>query len=50
MFQQDNASSHTARAVQAFLNQEHIQTLPWQAFSPSMSLTEHLMNALSRHI
>uniref|UniRef100_A0A3Q4GA65 Tc1-like transposase DDE domain-containing protein n=1 Tax=Neolamprologus brichardi TaxID=32507 RepID=A0A3Q4GA65_NEOBR len=41
MFWQDNASSHTARVVQTFLNQEHIQTLPWLAFSPSMSLIEH---------
>lgn len=34
LFQQDNASSHTARVVQAFLNQEHIQTLPWRHLVP----------------
>uniref|UniRef100_A0A3P9DL00 Uncharacterized protein n=1 Tax=Maylandia zebra TaxID=106582 RepID=A0A3P9DL00_9CICH len=40
MFQQNNACLHSARGEQAFLNQEHIHTAPWPAFSPSMPLIE----------
>uniref|UniRef100_A0A669E8Z9 Tc1-like transposase DDE domain-containing protein n=1 Tax=Oreochromis niloticus TaxID=8128 RepID=A0A669E8Z9_ORENI len=52
MLQQDNAHPNTARnarAVKAFLDQEHIQTLPWLAFSPNMCPTEHAWEMLGRH-
>ncbi|GFU97585.1 transposable element Tcb1 transposase [Trichonephila clavipes] len=35
IFQQDNASPHTARVAQDFLR--HFQTLPWPAHSPDLS-------------
>uniref|UniRef100_A0A3Q0RIV1 Tc1-like transposase DDE domain-containing protein n=1 Tax=Amphilophus citrinellus TaxID=61819 RepID=A0A3Q0RIV1_AMPCI len=46
MFQLINARPHTARAVQAFLAQEDIHTLPCLAFSPDMSPTKHAWDML----
>ncbi len=41
VFQQDNARPHTARVGTTFL-QHNVDTLPWPAFSPDMSLIEQL--------
>ncbi|GFX19415.1 DDE_3 domain-containing protein [Trichonephila clavipes] len=40
IFQQDNARSNTARAVQDFLR--HFQTLPWPSRSPDLSPVEYV--------
>jgi transposase len=50
LFQQDNARPHTARIYQAYLQHEHIQTLPWPAFSPDMSPIKHLWDELGRRV
>ncbi|GFX08038.1 transposable element Tcb2 transposase [Trichonephila clavipes] len=44
IFQQDNASPHTARVAQDFLC--HLQTLPWPARSPDLSPVEHVWDQL----
>jgi hypothetical protein len=49
-FQQDNARPHSARVTTAFLRQQGINTLPWPAFSPDLSPTEHLWDQLSRAV
>ncbi|GFV30954.1 HTH_Tnp_Tc3_2 domain-containing protein [Trichonephila clavipes] len=44
VFQQDNASPHSARVAQDFLR--HFQTLPMPGRSPDLSPVEHLWNEL----
>lgn len=41
---------HTARVARAFLDQEHIQLLPWPAFIPDMSPTKNAWNLLGGHV
>ena len=36
IYQQDNASAHTAGASMNFLNQNNINVLEWPSFSPDM--------------
>ncbi|GFV60854.1 transposable element Tc3 transposase [Trichonephila clavipes] len=47
-FQQDNASTNTARAAQDYLR--HFQTLPWVALSPDLSVVEHVWDQLKRQM
>ncbi|GFT78190.1 transposable element Tc3 transposase [Trichonephila clavipes] len=48
IFQQDNASTHTARVAQDFLR--HFQTLPWPARSPDLSPIKHVWDQLKRQM
>ncbi|GBM60918.1 Transposable element Tcb2 transposase [Araneus ventricosus] len=48
IFQLDNARRHTARVAQGFLH--HVQTLPWPARSPDLSLIEHVWDQLKRQM
>ena len=39
--QDENARQHRAAAVRKFLDAERMQQLPWHAYSPDMSPSEH---------
>ncbi len=40
VFQQDNASPHTARVATTFLQLHNVDTLLWPAFSPDMFVAD----------
>ena len=40
---QDNAQPHGARYTQAFLNQERVNVMSWNRFSPDLSPIEHFI-------
>ncbi|GFS71436.1 uncharacterized protein TNCV_5051401 [Trichonephila clavipes] len=42
IFQQDNPRPHVAKTVRNFCSTQHIQLLPWPAYSPDMSSIEHV--------
>ena len=44
------ARCHVGRVCQDFLNQNHIRVLPSSAFSPDLSLIEHLWVELGRRV
>uniref|UniRef100_A0AAZ3P5A2 Tc1-like transposase DDE domain-containing protein n=1 Tax=Oncorhynchus tshawytscha TaxID=74940 RepID=A0AAZ3P5A2_ONCTS len=48
MFQHDNTQPHVARICTQFLEAENVPVLPWPAYSPDMSLIEHVWDALDR--
>jgi transposase len=50
MFQNDNALPHVARICTQFLDAEIVPVLPWPAYSPDMSLIEHIWDALDRRV
>ena len=50
MLQHDNARPHVARICTQFLEAENIPVLAWPAYSPDMSPTEHVWDALDRCI
>ncbi|KAL0188534.1 hypothetical protein M9458_015633, partial [Cirrhinus mrigala] len=50
MLQHDNAQPHVARICTQFLEAENIPVLAWPAYSPDMSPTEHVWDALDRCI
>ncbi|KAL7865933.1 hypothetical protein SRHO_G00111800 [Serrasalmus rhombeus] len=50
MLQHDNARSHVARICTQFLKAENIPVLAWPAYSPDMSPTKHIWDALDRRI
>ena len=47
MFQHDNARPHVARIWAQFLEAEIVQ-VPWPAYSPDMSPTEYVRDALDQ--
>ena len=47
-FQDDNARPHRARIVTDYVQQQGLQTLPWSARSPNLSLIEQLWDDLGR--
>ncbi len=50
MLQHDNARPHVARICTQFLEAESIPVLAWPAYSPDMSPTEYVWDALDRRI
>ena len=49
MIQHDSARPHVARICTQFLEAENVPVLPWLAYSPDMSLIEHVWDALDSH-
>ncbi|KAK3083895.1 hypothetical protein FSP39_004845 [Pinctada imbricata] len=50
LLQQDNARCHTARVCSTYLQQQHVNVLPWLAKSPDLSPIEHLWDVLDRRL
>ncbi|GFV33955.1 transposable element Tc1 transposase [Trichonephila clavipes] len=48
IFQQDNARPHVAKTVQDFYSVQHMQLLPWPAYSPDMSHIQQVWDLVSR--
>ncbi|GFV77916.1 transposable element Tcb1 transposase [Trichonephila clavipes] len=44
IFPQDNARPRVAKTVQYFCSVQHMQLLPWPAYSPDMSPIEHVLD------
>ncbi|GFU52405.1 transposable element Tcb2 transposase [Trichonephila clavipes] len=42
IFQKDKARPHVAKTVRDFCSVQHMQLLPWHAYSSDMSLIEHV--------
>ena len=49
-FQQDNATSHTARQTRLLLQANNVNVLDWPAKSPDLNPLEHLQEKLDRRI
>ncbi|GFW83827.1 transposable element Tcb2 transposase [Trichonephila clavipes] len=50
IFQQDNARPHVAKTVRDFCSAQHMQLLPWLAYSPDMSPMEYVWDFPGRHL
>ncbi len=50
LFQQDNATPHTAIVTRDFLEAHNVNVLPWPARSPDMSPIEQLWDHLGRQV
>ena len=46
IFQQDNPRPHVAKTVRDFCSAQHTKLLPWPAYSPNMSPTEHMWDLI----
>ncbi|GFV96051.1 hypothetical protein TNCV_1870131 [Trichonephila clavipes] len=47
---QDNACPHVAKTVRDFCSPQQMQVLPWPAYSPDMSLIEHVWDLVGRRL
>ena len=50
IFQQHNASSHVAKTVRNFCSANHIEVLPWPAYSSDMSPCKHMWDFVGRRL
>ncbi|GFW47845.1 transposable element Tcb2 transposase [Trichonephila clavipes] len=50
IFQQDNEHPHAAKTVRDFCSSQHMQLLPWPAYSPDMSPIEHAWYLIDRRL
>ncbi|GFV39458.1 hypothetical protein TNCV_4796551 [Trichonephila clavipes] len=50
IFQQHNARPHVAKIVRDFRSSQHMQLLPWPAYSPNMPSIEHLWHLVGRRL
>ncbi|GFX52479.1 nitric oxide synthase [Trichonephila clavipes] len=50
IFQQDNAPPHVAKTFRDFCSAQHMQLLPWLAYSPDMSPIEHMWYLVGRRL
>ncbi|GFW40648.1 transposable element Tc1 transposase [Trichonephila clavipes] len=48
VFQHDNARPYVAKTVRDFCSAQHMQILPWPAFSPDMSPIEYVWDLAAR--
>ncbi|GFW80982.1 hypothetical protein TNCV_3780611 [Trichonephila clavipes] len=47
---QDNARPHVAKTVRDFCSAQHMELLPWPAYSPDMSPIEHVWNLVGHRL
>ncbi|GFX09750.1 transposable element Tcb2 transposase [Trichonephila clavipes] len=50
IFEQDNARPRVAKTVRDFCSAQHVQLLPWSAYSPDMSPIEHVGDLVGRRL
>jgi transposase len=50
IFQQDNASAHTAKLSKAYLAKQKIAVLEWPANSPDLNIIEHVWAYMNREL
>lgn len=50
VFQQDNASSHTAKLTRAFFSEIGLTVLPWPANSPDLNPVENIWSVLKQNV
>lgn len=50
IFQQDLATSHTAKATAEWLKEKKINVLPWVARSPDLNIVENLFGIMAREV
>ena len=50
VFQQDNASSHTAKHMLAFFSEVGLTVLPWPANSPYLNPIENIWSVLKQRV
>ncbi|GFX04269.1 transposable element Tcb2 transposase [Trichonephila clavipes] len=50
LFQQDNPRPNVAKTVRDFFSVQHMQLLPWPAYSPDMSPLQHVWDLVGRHL